>query len=67
MTIRHRYSFRAFIVLLLEAALFFCPLFPVHAVWQTFVDGTSFTSVSAFQKYWAYNYPWAQTTMGALA
>jgi hypothetical protein len=65
MTILHRYSLKAVIILLLEAGLVSVPLSTAHAVWETLVDGTSFNSVSAFQNKWSYNYPWGMDHNGS--
>ena len=48
-------------------AIFLPSLVPIEmqAGWETIVDGTSFSSVDAFQGKWNYNYPWGTDHNGS--
>jgi hypothetical protein len=41
------------------------PMICDSAVWQTVVDGSSFSSTTAFQANWDYNYPWGTDHNGS--
>jgi hypothetical protein len=51
--------------ILLFPGIFLAPLAGAGAVWQTVVDGSSFSSVGAFQAKWSYNYPWGTDHNGS--